>query len=92
MRKHHKEDSSGWEISFRKSSVRGSIPKDISVRGSSPRWKYTFSIDDKGGEIYQMQSTQRHGSRGRDGHRGSMSDMTSVLHQSVSINAKGGDC
>jgi hypothetical protein len=42
MRKHHKEDSSGWEISFRKSSVRG----------SSPRWKDTFAIDDKGGEIY----------------------------------------
>jgi hypothetical protein len=45
MRKHHKEDSSGWEISFRKSSVRGSIPG----------WKYTFAIDDKGGDIYQMQ-------------------------------------
>jgi hypothetical protein len=29
---------------------------------------------------------QRHGSRG------SMSDMISVLHQSVVINAKGGDC
>jgi hypothetical protein len=55
MRKHHKEDSSGWGISFRKSSVRGSIPKDSLVRGSSPRWKDTFSIDDKGGEIYQMQ-------------------------------------
>jgi hypothetical protein len=54
MRKKHKEDSSGWEISLRKSSVRGSIPKDSSVRGSSPRWKDTFSIDDKGGEIYQM--------------------------------------
>jgi hypothetical protein len=35
---------------------------------------------------------QRHVSRGSDGHRGSMSDMTSVLHQSVSINAKGGYC
>jgi hypothetical protein len=58
MRKHHKEDSSGQEISFRKSSVRGSIPKDSSVRGSSPRWKDTFSIDDKGGEIYQMQNTE----------------------------------
>jgi hypothetical protein len=55
MRKHHKEDSSGWGISFRKISVRGSIPKDSSVRGSNPRWKDTFSIDDKGGEIYQMQ-------------------------------------
>jgi hypothetical protein len=29
---------------------------------------------------------QRHGSSG------SMSDMISVLHQSVAINAKGGDC
>jgi hypothetical protein len=34
MRKHHKEDSSCWEISFKKSSVRGSIHKDSSVRGS----------------------------------------------------------
>jgi hypothetical protein len=40
---------------------------------------------------------QRHGSRGSDGHRGSMSDMTSVLHDmnsvlhlSVAINAKDG--
>jgi hypothetical protein len=54
MRKHHKEDISGWEINFRKSSVRGSIPKDSSVRVSSPRWKDTFAIHDKGGEIYQM--------------------------------------
>jgi hypothetical protein len=29
--------------------------KDSSVRGRSPRWKDTFSLDDKGGEIYQMQ-------------------------------------
>jgi hypothetical protein len=44
---------------------------------------------------------QRHGSRGsrfiryrgqRHGSRGSMSDMISVLHHSVAINAKGGDC
>jgi hypothetical protein len=55
MRKHHKEDSSGWEINFNKSSFRGSIPKEISVRGSIPRWKDTFSIDDKGGDIYHMQ-------------------------------------
>jgi hypothetical protein len=53
-RKHHKEDISGWEIKFRKSLVRGSIPKDSSVRGSNPGWKDAFSIDDKGGEIYQM--------------------------------------
>jgi hypothetical protein len=44
-RKHDKEDSLGWEISF----------KNILVRGSSPKWKYIFVIDDKGGEIYQMQ-------------------------------------
>jgi hypothetical protein len=55
MRKHHKEESLGWEISFRKSSFRGSIPKESSFRGSNPGWKDTFSIDDKGGEIYQMQ-------------------------------------
>ena len=28
----------------------------------------------------------------RNGSRGSMSDMISILHQSVAINAKGGDC
>jgi hypothetical protein len=88
MRKHHKEDNS--------------------ARGSSPGWKDTFSIDDKGGEIHQMQRIEAgfhgekwsHRCRGqRHVSRGSMSDMTSVLHdiilvfhQSVSINAKGGDC
>jgi hypothetical protein len=35
---------------------------------------------------------QRNGSRGSDGHRGIMSDMTSIFHQSLSINAKGGYC
>jgi hypothetical protein len=35
---------------------------------------------------------QRHGSRGSDGQKGIMSDMTSVLNQSVSINGKGGYC
>jgi hypothetical protein len=47
MGKHHKEGISGWDISFRKSSVRE----------SSPGWKDTFSIDDKQGDIYHMQST-----------------------------------
>jgi hypothetical protein len=57
MRKHHKDDNLGWEISFRKSSIRGrgSIPKDSSVRGSNPRCKDTFVIDNKGGDIYEMQ-------------------------------------
>jgi hypothetical protein len=35
--------------------TRGNTIRGHSVRGSSPRWKYTFSIDEKGGEIYQMQ-------------------------------------
>jgi hypothetical protein len=56
-RKHHKEDSSCWGSSFRKISVKGSIPKYSSVRGSSPRWKVTFAIDVKGGEIYQINNT-----------------------------------
>ena len=34
---------------------------------------------------------KRHGSRGSDGHRKSVSYMNLVLHQIVSINAKGGD-
>ena len=55
MRKHHKDDSSGWGITFRKSLVMGSIPKESSVRGIIPRWKYSFSIDNKGGDIYEME-------------------------------------
>jgi hypothetical protein len=35
---------------------------------------------------------QRDVSKGSDGHRGSMSDMTSMLHHSVSSNAKRGYC
>jgi hypothetical protein len=54
MRKHHKDESSGQEISFRMSPVRGIIPKDSSVRGRILGWKDTFSIHDKGGEIYYM--------------------------------------
>jgi hypothetical protein len=46
MRKHHKEDSSGWGMSFRKSSSKGSIHKDNSVRGINPEWKDTFAIDE----------------------------------------------
>jgi hypothetical protein len=53
------------------------------------------------GERFIRCRGQRHGSRGsifircrgqRHGSRGSMSDMILVLHQSVAINAKGGDC
>jgi hypothetical protein len=28
--------------------------RTVQSRGSNPRWKDTFSIDDKGGEIYHM--------------------------------------
>jgi hypothetical protein len=31
--------------------------EDSSVRGSNLGWEETFSIDDKGGDIYQMQRT-----------------------------------
>jgi hypothetical protein len=34
--------------------TQGSTIRGQSVRGSNPGWKDTFSIDDKGGEIYQM--------------------------------------
>jgi hypothetical protein len=90
-RKHHKEDSSSQEISFRKSSFRGSIAKDSSVRGSNPDGKIPLPLMTQGA-IFIRYREQRHGSRGSDGQRGSMSDMASLLHQSVSINAKGGIC
>jgi hypothetical protein len=32
--------------------------RTIQSGGASPGWKDTFSIDDKGGEIYQMQRTE----------------------------------
>jgi hypothetical protein len=33
----------------------GSTIRGKSVRGRNPGWKDTFAIDEKGGEIYQMQ-------------------------------------
>jgi hypothetical protein len=38
--------------------TQGSTIRGQSVRGSSPEWKDTFVIDEKGGEIYQMQRTE----------------------------------
>jgi hypothetical protein len=55
-----------------------------SVRGSIPRWKETFSINEKGGEIHQMQRIEAWFQREiwsqrcrgqRHVLRGSMSDM-----------------
>jgi hypothetical protein len=89
-RKHHREENLCWEISFRKSSVRGSIPKEISVSGSSLGWKVPLPLMTKGERFIRCRE-HRHGSRGSDDHRGSMSGINSVLNQSVSINVKGGD-
>ena len=58
MRKHHKDENLGWGRRFRKSSARGIIPKDNSVRGRIPRWVVTFVIDVKGGEFHQMQDRE----------------------------------
>jgi hypothetical protein len=38
--------------------VRKQHKKEDLVRGSSLGWKDTFAIDDKGGEIHQMQRTK----------------------------------
>jgi hypothetical protein len=54
-RKHHTKGSSSWGNKFMKSLVRGSSPKNSSVRGSIPGQKFSFSIDVKGGKIHQMQ-------------------------------------
>jgi hypothetical protein len=68
------------------------VGKKEQVRGSNLGWKDTFSIDDTVGEIHQMHRIeawfqgekwsqrcrgQRHVSRG------SMSDMTSILHDII---------
>jgi hypothetical protein len=49
-----------------------------------PREAYLSDVENKGKFIRYR--GQMHGSRGI------MSDMISVLHQSVALNAKGGDC
>ena len=80
--------------------TQGRTIRGQSVRGSSPGWKDTFSIDDKGGDIYQMQRIEAWFQGGRfiicrgqmHGFKGCICDVISVLHQSVAINAKGGDC
>jgi hypothetical protein len=47
-RTHHKDDNSVWGSSFRKSSFRGSNPKDSSVRGSKLDGKLPFPFMSKG--------------------------------------------
>jgi hypothetical protein len=53
--------------------------------GEAPDGKIPYPSMKKG-EIFIICRGQRHGSKGK------MSDMISVLHQSVAINSKGGDC
>jgi hypothetical protein len=74
--------------------------RTVQSRGSALDGKIPLSLMEKGERFIRCKG-QRHGSRGRrfircrgqrHGSRGSMSDMISVLHQSVAINAKGGDC
>jgi hypothetical protein len=80
MRKHHK--------------------RIVQSRGETPDGKIPLPLMTKGERFIKCRG-QRHGFRGsrfircrgqRHGSMGSMSDMISVLHQSVAINAKGGDC
>jgi hypothetical protein len=63
--------------------------RTVQSGGATPDGKIPFPLMKKG-EIFIRCRGQRHGER--HGSRGSMSDMISVFHQSVSINAKGGDC
>jgi hypothetical protein len=74
--------------------------KTIQLGRETPDGKIPFPLMRKGERFIRCRG-ERHGSRGRrfircrgqrHGSRGSMSDMISVLHQSVAINAKGGDC
>jgi hypothetical protein len=74
--------------------------KTVQSGGATPDGKIPLPLMKKG-EIFIRCRGQRHGSKGRifircrgkrHGSRGSMSDMISLLHQSVAINAKGGDC
>ena len=66
--------------------------RTIRLGGAALDGKIPFPLMTKGERFIRCrlrERAQRHGSRGSDGNRGSMSDMTSLLHQSVFINAKG---
>jgi hypothetical protein len=84
-RKHHKRT-----VQSGGATPDGKIPLPLMTKGE----RFIRDAEDMvpGGDLSDAEDKvikyrgQRHGSRG------SMSDMISVLHQSVSINAKGGDC
>ena len=72
--------------------TRGStIKRTFQLGGAALDGKIHFSLMTKEERFIRCRA-QRHGSKGSDGHKGSMSDMNSVLHQSVSINSKEGYC
>jgi hypothetical protein len=57
----------------------------VQSRGAAPDGKISLPLMTKGERFIKCRG---HG----HGSRGSMSDMISILHQSVAINAKGGYC
>jgi hypothetical protein len=65
--------------------TRKNLKRTVLSGGATPNGNIPFPLMKKG-EIFIRYRGLRHGSRG------SMSDMISLLHQSVAINAKGGDC
>jgi hypothetical protein len=94
MRKHHKR-----KIQSGGATPDGKIHFPLMTKGErfiicrghrhGSRGRDLSDVEDRGmvpGGKFIKYRGQRHGSRG------SMSDMISVLHQSVSINAKGGHC
>ena len=81
-------------------ALDGNIPLPLMTKGESFIRCRGQRHGSRGSRFIRCRG-QRHGSRGsifircrgqRHGSRGSMSDIISVLHHSVSINAKGGDC
>jgi len=72
----------------------------VQLGGAALDGKISLPLMTKGERFIRCRG-KRHGSRRirfiicrgqRHGFRGSMSDMILVLHHSVAINAKGGDC
>jgi hypothetical protein len=57
----------------------GVSPRTVQLGGADPDGKIPFPLMTKG-EIFIRYREQRHGSKGSDGHRKSMSDMNLVLH------------
>jgi hypothetical protein len=70
--------------------------RTVQSGGAAPDGKIPLPLMTKGERFIRCRAEDRGRfirCRGqRHGSKGSMSDMISVLHQSVSINAKGGDC